>query len=284
MSFSNKINDLTVIVRSAGERTENLCLHLIKQQAPTKQVFLINAKPFSKTLLMSYEKGLDIGAKWTLCIDADLLVSKNAVQTCLQEISQENKDAFGLSGLFLDKFYGDTRSRGLHLYRTSFLEKAIKFIDEVKNEMRPETEIKNKMRALGYNWISSPKIYGLHDFEQFYADIFRKMATRAQKSPDQYDYLLRYSLTRKERDNDHLVASWGLRFGNHLIPEDIKLNVDQWNKEINTLLLCNGLQEKPPINDIKKEADILLYAKRYKALSQFFFSDFKKKVKTKFFK
>ncbi len=47
----NSFNDTTVIIRSAGERTEQLCKKLILEQGvPELQVFVVREVPCSATI------------------------------------------------------------------------------------------------------------------------------------------------------------------------------------------------------------------------------------------
>ena len=56
-----KCSDTCVVIRSAGERTEELCRYLAAQQVPEENVVVIREHPFSRAVLKSFEVGLDFG-------------------------------------------------------------------------------------------------------------------------------------------------------------------------------------------------------------------------------
>src|SRR5438132_7244706 len=199
---ADKIKDVVVIVRSAHERTEALCRHLFCQQVPEDRVVVIHEKPFSAALARSFEIGLSFKLPWTLCVDADVLIAPDTVRILLEEMARHEEAVFGVHGMFLDKFYARPKGRGLHLYRTRHLEQAVKIVHACRNQIRPETAVKDMMTAKGRDWIECGLCCGLHDHEQYYVDIFRKTATRAQKSPSDYDALLAIALSRAKTAKD----------------------------------------------------------------------------------
>ena len=73
------VQDLLAVIRSANERTEATCYNLLSQQIPTENIVLIHERPFSLALAKSYLVGIEHGLSWTLCIDADVLVTDEAV-------------------------------------------------------------------------------------------------------------------------------------------------------------------------------------------------------------
>ena len=253
----SKINDIAVIIRSADERTEDFCHYLISQQLPEDRIVLIKEKPFSTALARSFEIGLEFGLPWTLCIDADVLISNNAIADYLTEMEKYDETTFGLSGFLLDKFYGTRKRRGLHLYRTSLLDKALKLLDDAKDDLRPETAVKLLMEAKGHKWGIAWGLYGVHDYEQYYVDIFRKMATRAQKSSQDYSKLLKRAKLFAKDDNDFHVMEWGLRFGHSLTSGEALLHADQWAELARNLLLCNGIEEKEDLFPDEIEANFI---------------------------
>jgi len=85
MNITNSLNDhVHVIIRSAGERTMHLCKQLIIEQGVSADnLSVVNEAPFSAALKKSFELGMERGLKWTLCIDADVLLRPGAVETML---------------------------------------------------------------------------------------------------------------------------------------------------------------------------------------------------------
>jgi hypothetical protein len=240
------VDNLAVIIRSAHERTEALCEHLVKGQVPEDRVVVIHERPFSQALRRAFEIGLDFGLAWTLCIDADVLPRPGAIAELVAAVEAHPGETLGGSGLVFDKLRWSRRRGGLHLYRTTLLPSLIRHIPESDASLRPETDAKRPILEQGYRWALARDILGLHDFEQYYADIFRKMVVRAQKSADIAAEALQLALARSTVDKDFLAAAWGLRVGMSL-QEPLELDAQQWTTETQVLLLANDLQEKGPL-------------------------------------
>ncbi|MBN1452609.1 MAG: hypothetical protein JW963_16450 [Anaerolineales bacterium] len=237
------LDQVMVIVRSAHERTEELCLHLVRRQIPAERVTVIHERPFTAALRRSYEIGIENGLAWTLCIDADVLIRKNAIIDLISEMSIQPDNTFGGVVHVFYKFRERPEQGGLHLYRTSLLSEALSLIPDASSNLRPETYVKKQMENLGHNLVVIDKTLGLHDFEQFYADIFRKSLVRARKSPHHNKSVLQRAIALSRIDQDFLVAAWGIRVGMNL-PVHINLDAKQWESETKVLLLANGMQEK----------------------------------------
>src|SRR5690606_16973730 len=116
--------------------------------------------------------------------------------------STHPESILGGHGRVLDKMYGKTKYAGHHLYRTCLLKEAIKHIPDAAVSLRPETYTKDRMIPKGHKWIQLPDIVALHDFEQFYSDIYRTMIVRAHKSRRSVNNLLKRSdrLSKKDKD------------------------------------------------------------------------------------
>ncbi len=262
--------NLFVIIRSAHERTEDLCVHLVQQQILTEQMTVIHERPFTVALRRSFEIGIEAGLEWTLCIDADVLVRKNAIIELIEDAAQFPSDIFSISGYVYDKFLGERLPGGLHLYRTTLLPLAITHIpgtshDQISNAsekiegtlsreelkyspiFRPETYVKGEMKKAGYDWGRIERAFGLHDYEQYYKDIYRKMVVRSRKSPNRRDSLLGRAIQNSRYDTDFLVANWGIRVGIGS-SEHIHLDANQWKTETEVLLLANNIMEKSALS------------------------------------
>ena len=243
--MSTKVDDVVVIIRSSSERTEELCKYLVEKQVPETKIVVIKEKPFTAALKRSFEIGLDFGLTWTLCIDADVLISTGAISDLLNQATDQSTDFFNCTGRIYDKFYGRANVGGLHLYRTSLLGKAVSLVPEPGMSLRPETYVKDTMHAQGYPCSKLKAVYGIHDYEQAYCDIFRKMVVRGQKSEEHIKRLLVRAELLADEDIDFLVAIWGIRYGQSISADDILLDSEQWSDLSSHLLITRGLKEKP---------------------------------------
>src|SRR5262245_45960159 len=98
--------DVTVVIRNAGERTLELCRQLVCEQVPIANVFVINEYPFEKAARRSYEIGIELGRPWTLFLDADILLRRNAVQTLRNWALTAGDRALYVQGSIVDKIFG----------------------------------------------------------------------------------------------------------------------------------------------------------------------------------
>ena len=238
-------SDVTVVIRSSGERTEALCKQLVLQQVPREHVIVIHERPFNKALLFGYEVGLDSGLPWTLCLDSDVILSATAIPRLLTLVRELGKESLGLQGRVLDKFFGGDRLAGYHLYRTCLLDKARSLIPISNQSMRPETYVKRQMVARGHDWHFTKDILGLHDYKQFYRDIYRKMIVQARKGMRYVPYLLSRALFLFADDLEYKMAAHGLCAGLSKSREGaLVLDASAWIEEANSLLEECGIEEK----------------------------------------
>lgn len=211
----SKINSqLTIIIRSARERTEQLCQDLILAQGVDPgNIVIVREAPFSAALRKSFEIGIERGLPWTFCVDADLLLRPGSIQHMLELADQQPEYVCEIQGYILDKFFGGARPGGVHLYRTCLLSKALSFMPNEGFDIRPEFQVLQIMQSNGYPWVSVPYVVGLHDFEQYYRDIFRKCFVQAHKHEYLTDLFL--SIWRKgaNDDRDYWVALQGFAAG-----------------------------------------------------------------------
>lgn len=224
-------NDLlTVVVRSSRERTKPLCIKLIEKQIVRDNIFIVeDISPFSKALLNSIEVALKNHKKYTVFIDADILLRSGTLKALITKFESLTEDVFTISSYTYDKFHGSKKSGGVHIYRTAYFEEAIKFKNEIFNSFRPETTMKIRLEELGFKRIDYKFITSYHDFGQYYHDIFRKMAFRVVKQPEiKNRYLSRFKIL-KFIDSDFSAAMKGFDFAetNNIIPRCDKQLFDQ---------------------------------------------------------
>ena len=237
------IPQVTAIIRSCGERTTALCRHLIARQVPEDNIVVVSEAPFSQAVKRTFEVGIERGLPWTLCIDADTLLRDGVVAELLKMAEQADSNVFVVNAKLLDKFFGVPRPAGPHLFRTALLAEALSYIPADGVSIRPETFVIRQMASQGYPWMEKDMVVGLHDYEQYYRDIYRKALVFAHKHRHRIPYF--ESLWRRlaGEDPDYQVALWGLRAG-LIFDGPVELDVRQFPQEIDTLPQMQGWQEK----------------------------------------
>ena len=248
------VKDALIIIRSVEERTLAYCQFLLEKQG-YKDVVTIQESPFSLAVRKSYELGSQSGKKWTLCIDADVLVKKGAIQELIQYAESLEENVFEVQGTFIDKFLAIRRTGALHLYRSSLLPKALEVIPPEGSTLRPEGSTLKAMAALGYPFALTDILVGIHDFEQYYADIYRKCYTHAHKHSKFIADIESYWKAH-QIDKDYEVALLGCRAGK-VYEQTVYIDKRFLAEEAEEVLLLKKIKEKPPIDPATFDPDIV---------------------------
>lgn len=214
--MSSLEKDVAVIIRSVGERTEALCKALVMNQVPRANVLLIRERPFGAAVRRTLELGIEKGQRWTLAVDADVLLRRHAIRDLLDWAETEKREFFFANFMVADRFLGEIRCGGAHLYRSSLLREGLRHADcTIDADERPESLVRVRMAGAGFPWLQVENlVIGLHGFEQSYRDIFRTSFTYALKHPaSQIQRCARAWERLMERDEDFRVALAGAKAG-----------------------------------------------------------------------
>lgn len=213
LEFTNK--NVTVIIRTVGERTTDLCYELIKKQIAEDNIHIINETPFTEAMRKTFEVGLRENRKWTFVVDADVLIRPGVIEEIVEYAETVDENVFEIEGKIIDKFLFsmNPREAGNHLYRTAFMKQALNYIPDPYEAIRPETYVRNKMNDIGYAFIKTNILTGLHDFEQYYKDIYRKCFIQAKKHKDRVIKILPVWKGKSLYDDDFKVAIAGFDAG-----------------------------------------------------------------------
>ncbi|MCG8569108.1 MAG: hypothetical protein MJB14_03105 [Spirochaetes bacterium] len=202
------VENVTVVIRSAGERTISVCQNLLESIFSGQDIIILQETPFSKALRKGFEIAIEKKKKWALYVDADVLCGSNVLKV-LDLAEDADEKVFKIQGMMIDKLFGGIRAGGIHLYRTSALETAIKMIPDEGTSLRPESYMMKKMFGVGYKRLLLDIVIGTHDFEQYYKDISRKAYVHINKftSWNSHKYIFNsYWKTMSNKDNDFKVA------------------------------------------------------------------------------
>jgi hypothetical protein len=174
-------NTVVVIIRSARERTFEVCRELVMKQIPANSVEVVDERPFERALKRTYEIGIQRAAKWTMTLDADVLLRKTAVSTLVAEAEKLPEKYVQIEGRIHDKLTGLYRPAGHRVYRTQHLKRCLREIPPEGTTVRPEYVTLQNMEQLGFPSKRIDLVCGIHDYEQFYRDIYRKAYVYANK-------------------------------------------------------------------------------------------------------
>jgi hypothetical protein len=240
---------LTVIIRTSGERTAGLCKCIVEKQISSENIHLINSSPFTEALRESIDYAISKGRKWSLMLDADVLILPGVLNDLTNYADKMGDGYFFFAGKIIDKFLPSPRIAGNHLYRTEYLSFAKQFIPNPYQEIRPESFMIKKVQEKGLLWKSVDYLVGFHDFEQYYRDIYRKSFIHSKKHYSQTRNCLSYWRDLSNVDEDFLVALKGFMDG---MSYKGKVSIDTESEfllPLNASLKRLGVNEKSEISE-----------------------------------
>ncbi len=172
--------DFYIVIRSANERSLPLCLKSVRSLGVDFEV--ININPFWKAVIKTFKIGIKRGRRFTVGLDADIVLYKNAIDTFIRVITKTPrywKYDFGLK----DRFYPN-KIWGVHVYETRALPIALENLPKnIQIISKPERRFCFELRKKEYNDINVPDIVGEHGYNQYYRDIFNRFFHRAIRNP-----------------------------------------------------------------------------------------------------
>lgn len=240
-------SQFTVVVRSAGERTTQACKNLVINEISEEQVHIIQLTPFEEALRESYRIGLKSGREWLITIDADVLPRKGFMKKMAVFSSEVGKNVFSFKAMVYDQFFLKHRLAGFRVYRCSMLEEALTLVPANGQEIRPEQFTVNKMKQRGYKTKIFEYVVGLHDFEQYNKDIYRKAYFHATKHPDLVAENMSYWKSKSNTDEDFKVMIKGAVDG-LLSKDNPKADIRFFENLAQRALEDLNMAEKPSLN------------------------------------
>ena len=203
-------------MRTAGERTEKECIRRASRQG---KVIVINKSPFGEAVRETFRIGSKLNQKWIPVIDADVLLKDGRIQDAIDYLEEVDRNhIFCLDGRTKDKTMMKVRRAGVHIYRSKYMARAVKFVNN--NHIKPESQVRRIMSKLGFKTVSPKKIvFGYHDYEQYYKDLFRKafVQTRKLNKMLKRNKIFEKWKKRAKKDKDYKIILEGNRIGRHYI-------------------------------------------------------------------
>lgn len=239
------MNSTTFVLRSAGERTKGLAMELLQRAGSPVEV--IEVTPFSAAIKRTLEVGIENHSDWVMCIDADVLIRKEGVEELLSLAEKADEKIFEIQGLVLDKFFPIKRPAGNHLFRVKYAREAMELIPEEGTSLRPESDMMKAMVNKGYAIQQSSVLVGLHDYEQYFKDIYRKCFLQAKKHHWILHEVEKYWMDLAANDRDFEVALWALRSGK-IYGGEVLVDKQFLKEEIKDVFSIKGLNEKASLS------------------------------------
>ncbi|WP_460219700.1 hypothetical protein [Psychroserpens sp. MEBiC05023] len=264
---NNLSKSLAIIVRASGESTTHILLKQLEKQITIKDCLhvLDEEECFEDKLKHGFELGLKQEKTFTVFIDADILLRKDALKKIRKLIPKLSDTELGFGLRLWDKFYDRPKFRGLHVYRTELLKKALQFIPEHKKSLRPETYVKQKCENIGFKWRNDISLYvaGIHDYFQKPDDIYYKFLIRSKRSESHLKHLKQSF--RASIDYEFKIALKGIEDGERLT--DITNNKFLY---ANTVDGFSELNQKSIYNNESIDRLVILKLLKHYKLNQLF--------------
>lgn len=168
------------VLRANGERTEDVAHTLLSEQAEAAggNVHVLHISPFFAAVQECFRIGLESGADWLMVADADVLTSPGVVARLLELAAGMPTDVMHFQGLIHDKLWMGERRGGHRMWRVAHLESAQAGI---RDSVRVEADMIRRITGPGLRSVKVNFVTGRHDYEQRYADLYRKAAAHSRK-------------------------------------------------------------------------------------------------------
>jgi len=196
------------VVRSVGERTEDICVELIKlQQQPDEKITIIREPTHAKAIERTFAIGLKGMSDWVVAVDADVLLLPGSATQIRKELVSCKENVFVVNSAVYDKIYSMKRWAGVHVYRRAMLEELYDVFREIKNKpnLKIETAAIKELQKKNKQPLFSKIIVGTHDFKQFYKDIYRKAYLNTIRNPGNIKRAKNNWSRKSSFDADYLV-------------------------------------------------------------------------------
>jgi len=237
--------DVLIVIRNAGERTTDCCRTLCEKMVGPENVRVIREAPFERALTKMCDIAIEHGLPWTFSVDADVLLDSDAVSYLWQTAVTSNPNVFQVQAPIVCKLFRGVRF-GMRMYRTAVLPRFREYVPSEGAEHRPETYAVSKLKEEGGETTLLTEPVGIHDFEQYYRDMYRTAYVFGQKFVRRLPELLPAWKDLKTDDPDFQIALRGVYDG-LMASGDVVLNPAFYAEQAALAIRELGLEEKQPL-------------------------------------
>jgi hypothetical protein len=209
----DRINNVAAVLRHCGERTMELAHSTLEQIFPSRNIHIVTGVPFSDCLRKAYQCGQRADLPLTLCVDADVILDAAGVRSLIDFARRDQNQVFQWQAYCFDRYMGIERPVGFRLYRTDSLKNLEQVIPEEGTSVRPESDAIAAIVSQGFRQRKTSMFVGIHDFHQYYHDVYRKCYLQAHKHAAYLDYPIRMWEALGNTNPDFVVALLAVQDG-----------------------------------------------------------------------
>jgi len=238
-------HEVLIVIRNAGERTTEGCRTICEKLVGAENVRVIREAPFERALTRMCDIAVEHNAPWTFSVDADVLLHADAVTYLWRTAVASKPNVFQVQAPIVCKLFRGVRF-GMRMYRTAMLSRFRECVPAEGTERRPESFVVAKMKEEGGETTLLTEPVGIHDFEQYYRDVYRTAYVFGQKFVRRLPELLPAWKEQKGTDPDFLIALRGVYDG-LMASGDVVLNPAFYAEQAARAIRELGLEEKQPL-------------------------------------
>jgi len=244
------VSELEFVVRTVGERTEEVCVELVnRQKSENEKLHVLRENTHAKAVESTISVGLESGADWLVAIDADMLLTDGSIKSIRNEIQACSDSIAVIHPAVVDKMYR-MRRWGLTVYRKAALEELNKMFQEIK--LRQNTKIESAaIKALGENKqrqvYFSREVAAVHDFYQYYKDLYRKAYLNVSRNQGFNKEAKKCWKRLAKSDHDYLVMYKAMNDATSEKRDLTNSISDFKSSELDRIVCGLGLEEKQPL-------------------------------------
>jgi len=241
------MTDIEFVIRTVGERTEDVCIELVNRQKKEYEILhVLRENTHLKAVESTIRIGINSNAKWLIAIDADMLLTPESLQSIRKEISISSSDTAIIHPAVVDKMYR-MRRWGLTVYRRSILNELDDKFQEIREKQHLKIEgaaIKALSEKKNRQVVFSRNVAAIHDFYQFYRDLYRKAYLNTLRNPGYNKQAAKHWKRLAGADSDYLIM---LKAMNDALKEKKSLTnsvSDFDSAKLEEIVVNQGLTEK----------------------------------------
>ena len=195
------------IIRSVGERTENLCVEAVRRYLPEENVDIVrNVRPFHMAVRRMFDIANGKDYDWYLGLDADVVLIDAWLNHVQDAVNNLKGDCHKIIFLVKDRFIAVPTFYGIHLYNHKYTNEAIRILKRTQQDTKPEGNLRHHMSCPQF--LYKKGILGYHGYLQYCKDIFARFALRYSRDKS---YVIKHQVF-KDMDEEKRIAKMGWEY------------------------------------------------------------------------